>query len=181
MDEESLGRALKRDPKLASLQTALHRLGSKVQPVDSDLLEPIGVFRQEGVTTFDPAAFFGEGNTKVKFSYIDDDLTKLPTETNIPAVDLRASRFRHDTHFEPVLLELGDQKDVKVALAHVAAMLTAQGQGQPGRLLNDGKATLIPLGNYRYLYACWDDGWYLGASPIADPRSWRQGRQVVSC
>jgi len=192
LDEEAFGRALERDPELISLRSpivsALQRLSSNTQPVDSRLLESLDVFCLDGVDSSDSETFFRNNNPDVDFYYIDSSVVKLAEkvgiETNVPAADIRLSRFRDNTRFQPVLDELGKEDDVKVALAHLIQMLTDQGKGQNGRLLTNGRANITPLGGglcFRYYWDGGNVGWYCNVFLVSNDRVWLSGSQVLSC
>jgi len=190
LSEADFGRVLERDPGLVSLgamvAASLIRLGASLQPVDSDLLEAIDLFRQDGIKTADySVSFFDKANPLVRFAFIDGDLLAYSKNaglvTDVPAANVRISMLRKGTTFEPVQRELGDKEAIAPPLAFVQQWLTDQGQGQNGRLITRyDRSNIVPTPDGRSFYASYGvDGWHCGLIASPDVFRWSAGSQVL--
>lgn len=107
-------------------------------------------------------------------------------EENVPAATIAVSRLEKDSVDRPILNQLGDKAEIK--LAHFVTLLKRQSQGEEDDvLLTDGSWNVAYIRDARgepwAVYALWlSRYWQVDARLVGGgPGPWRAGRQILSC
>ncbi|MCC6934110.1 MAG: hypothetical protein IT406_00215 [Candidatus Yanofskybacteria bacterium] len=143
------------------------------------------------VKRFAASDHFKVGTSKkaaVRIGYLGDNFKKhflAKVEVNVPATTLVFSTLTRSSLDAPILAELGTQ--AQTTLASLWECLKAQGHGQPGTLLTDGRWNIFYIsdanGNPWAVCASWHVGygdWRVFAYSVDYPGEWDGGGRVVS-
>jgi hypothetical protein len=123
----------------------------------------------------------------VKLYYVGDTFSEHflgQTENGLASTALKFHTLTKDSLDAPIIAELGEAHETK--LAHLWKLLVNQGQGQEGPLLTNGYANIFYVrGKDDVLWAVdasWFDGigWGVEADSVGRPDGWSDGRRVVS-
>ena len=132
---------------------------------------------------------FTKSNTKVKFGYIDERLLKLfgKIKEDVPASELAVHTLLADNHDPEIMVALGPQSCRYTKLGQFYQPIEAQGHGQAGPLLVNGRANIAYIidenGAPWAVRARWvpgDGGWYVGVCSVASSGGWYAGGRVLS-
>jgi hypothetical protein len=122
---------------------------------------------------------------RVVIGHVDADVKLLMEgrlEPDAGKVTIRIHRLCRPSEAGTILATLG--KDVKLGFCQMYRMMEKQGRGQEGYLLVDGRPNIFYIEGTDWMATCcWDSGfhyWRVYANPVADPRPWRAGSQIIS-
>ena len=106
-------------------------------------------------------------------------------EENMSDATLAVSRIERNSLDAPILTELGDKAETK--LAYLFQLMEKQSRGEEGMLLVNGYANIVYVededNTVWAVHAHWysDYGcWYVDAYSVGDPSEWGAGYQVLS-
>lgn len=132
---------------------------------------------------------FTKSNTKVKFGYIDERIGKLfgKAKEDVLAGELAVHTLLLGRHDPEIMVALGPQSRRFVKLGQFYQLIEAQGQGQEGPLLVNGRANIAyildengaPWAVFAYWYPFCGD-WSVSVYSVADLREWDAGLRVLS-
>ena len=132
---------------------------------------------------------FTKSNTKVKFGYVDKRLPKLlgNIREDVPAGELAVHTLLHDNHDPEIMVALGPQSCRYTKLGQFYQLLEAQGHGQAGPLLVNGRANIAyildengapwAVGAF-WIPVCGD--WLVDVFSVANSNGWDAGSRVLS-
>ncbi|MBI2062327.1 MAG: hypothetical protein HYT64_01390 [Candidatus Yanofskybacteria bacterium] len=131
---------------------------------------------------------FTKSNPKVKFGYIDEKVIKLFGKSqDVPAGELAVNTLLVPKHDPEIMVALGPQSKRFIKLGQFYQLIEAQGHGQEGPLLVNGRVNIAYIldenGAPWAVRADWGlyyGDWVVYVSSVADLREWRAGRQVLS-
>ena len=132
---------------------------------------------------------FTKSNTKVKFGYIDERLLKLfgKIKEDVPTGELAVHTLLLGRHDPEIMVALGPQSRRFIKLGQFYQLIEAQGQGQEGPLLVNGRANIAYIidenGALWAVRASWfpDYGdWGVSVDSVADLDEWVAGLRVLS-
>ena len=131
---------------------------------------------------------FTKNNLKVKFGYIDDKVVKLFGKSqDVPAGELAVNTLLLSEHDPEIMVALGPQSRRFIKLGQFYQLIEAQGHGQEGPLLVDGRANIAYViddnGAAWAFNAFWSPyygDWGVFVYSVADLRGWGAGHQVLS-
>lgn len=122
------------------------------------------------------AESFTKSNTRVKFSYIDERLLNLFSKTckDMPAGELAVYTLLQDSHDPEIMVALGPQSRRFIKLGQFYQMIKAQGHGQEGPLLVNGRKNIA--------YVIDDSGapWVVGARCDPHYYDWRMLVEAIA-
>lgn len=138
---------------------------------------------------FVAAESFTESNPKVKFGYIDERLLKLfgKVQENVPAGELAVHTLLQDSHDPEIMVALGPQSKRFIKLGQFYQLIEAQGHGQEGPLLVNGRANIgyvldensAPWAVCAFWFPRYGV-WVVYVRSVADLRGWGAGDLVLS-
>lgn len=131
---------------------------------------------------------FTKSNTKVKFGYIDERVTKLFGKSqDVPAGELAVNMLLLGKHDPEIMVALGPQSVRFVKLGQFYQLIEAQGHGQEGPLLVNGYANISYVldenGAPWAVSAGWRPGcgdWFVSIVSVARLVGWCAGDRVLS-
>lgn len=137
---------------------------------------------------FVTAESFTKSNPNVKFGYIDEKLVKLfGKREDVPAGELAAHTLLEPKHDPEIMVALGPQSRRYIKLGQLYQLIEAQGHGQEGPLLINGRANIAYVldenGAPWAVRAYWGPdcgGWGVCVGSVADLDGWGAGIQVLS-
>ena len=107
-------------------------------------------------------------------------------EEDVPKATLTVSKLTNASLDAPILTELGDRAESK--LAWLFELIEKQSKGEDGILLTNGYANIFYVldadGNLWAVYAYWYSDcrdWSVEAYSVERPDRWNAGNQVFSC
>jgi len=152
------------------------------RPAPSDLFEqigePVSVPSSDRFVARDK--FVVDRNGELPISWLSDNFQTNfldLVEENVPAVSLKQRKLKKRSLDGPIISALRGKKRARVALAHAFNFLKVADRSRWYIFyILDSKGVLWAV------RACWsDDGWYVHAYSVEDPREWLAGNHVVSC
>ncbi len=132
---------------------------------------------------------FTKGNPKVKFGYIDERIPKLFGKSqDVPAGELAVNTLLLGKHDPEIMVAIGPQSRRFIKLGQFYQVIEAQGHGQAGPLLVNGRANLAYVlddenGAPWAVRARWRPrcgGWGVNVDSVAVLDEWIAGLQVLS-
>ena len=132
---------------------------------------------------------FTKSNTKVKFGYIDERIVKLfgKTREDVPAGEIAVHTLLEDKHDPDILAAIKPHSARFVKPGHFYQLIEAQGWGQAGPLLLNGRGNIAYIlddnGAPWAVRAFWyprDGDWHVRLVSVAYLLGWSAGDQVLS-
>lgn len=157
------------------------------------LLNMVTTIEVAGIASFVVKEKFRERETTdgVKIAWVGSNFRKnffSKTEKDIAPATLRIQNLIEESPDTPILAELGDAAETK--LAQLWELLRKQGSGEKGILLVDGWMNIAYIldktGDHGDLWVvhayCYvgRGGWNIGARSIMSPGKWGAGLRVIS-
>ncbi len=164
-----------------------------LKSLNPPLLEPVGTITIPALTGRFSARekyvlnYGQKAKPGVRIAYLDSNFQTWfgdAVEGPIAEASLNYARLTRSELDGPILDLLGNRPDLAVFLRQIYWLMEQQPNGEPGKLLNDGWASIFympGLTRVARLYWCAGyGGWDVFARSVTDPRGWRDGRQVFS-
>ncbi len=131
---------------------------------------------------------FTRSNTRVKFGYIDNQITKFfGKQENVPAGELAVHMLLRDVHDPEIMVALRPQSNRFIKLGQLYQPIEMQGLGQEGPLLVNGRANIAYVldenGAPWAVRAHWHPnygGWRVDVYSVASLDRWLAGDLVLS-
>lgn len=158
-------------------------------PLNPPLLEPVGTItipallgrfsaREKLVLNYGSTAKPG-----ARIVYIDAELLDVREEP-VAETTLSYAQLTHSALDGPILAALGNRPGLAIHLRQIYWLIGEQPNGEPGTLLNNGRANIFYLpGLVRVVGVHWlagGGGWYVRACSVTYPDRWYDGRRVFS-
>lgn len=127
-------------------------------------------------------------NAKVKISYLGDNFFFLfleKIEEAFAGSIIYGRHLNHDSLDDPIICELGDEKQAKTTLTEIFTMMERQAKGEEGELLNDGRVNIFYVEDVKGILwtvgvSLEEDGWFIDADSVDDFSDWEAGCKVFS-
>lgn len=132
---------------------------------------------------------FTKSNTKVKFGYIDERIEKLfgKVREDVPAGELAVHTLLQNAYDPDIMAAIQPHSRRFIKLGQFYQLIEAQGHGQEGPLLVNGRANIAygldENGAPWAVLALWGPYygyWFVGVGSVADLCGWDAGLQVLS-
>lgn len=157
------------------------------------LLEPVGTItipallgrfsvREKFVVNYGRKAKLGVRIASLGDNFKDwfGDVAEEPTAEAVVSY----AQLTHSELDGPILTSLGTRSELAVFLRQIYWLMEQQPNGEPGTLLNNGRASIFYMpGLTRAVYVYWDagvGGWDVDADDVASPDGWGDGDRVFS-
>lgn len=170
------------EERLAELNLWLKRVTVRV-------LKLVSTVHVCGAKRFIARGAFGKDNSAgIKFwlgdNFKNNFLEKI--EKDVPAADLAVHALTKMFRDDSIRAELTSEHE-ETFLTHLYELIARQPNGEPGKLLTDGKANIFYIrdakGVFWAVIACWNSAyreWYFSARSVSLPFEWAVGCQVFS-
>ena len=127
----------------------------------------------------------------VVIGYVGDNFKRMfgnHAEPETPDTTLRIHQLMKLAKDPAIIAELGGEQTAETTLGQMWEMLKIQGEGQDGRLLNNGYVNIFyvrsQVDNQLWAVLCfWRSGrryWVVSARPVSAPLGWIAGGRVFS-
>lgn len=131
---------------------------------------------------------FTKSNPKVKFGYIDERVIKLFGKSqDVPSGELAVNTLLVPKHDPDIMVALGPQSKRFIKLGQFYQLIEAQGHGQEGPFLVNGRANIAYILDEDSapwaVSALWDPffgDWRVRVYSVAGLFEWSAGNQVLS-
>jgi hypothetical protein len=155
------------------------------------LLTHVKTIKQPKSRLFNASQFFVEekqpDGIKFYLGYNFKEYFLKGTEIVVSDGDIQVYMLNKYSVDEPIIKELGGEKQAETSLFHLAEFIRKQPKGEKGELLTDGQFNIFYIrgsdGELWAVHCSWSSGrghWGVHADPVAFQYGWGAGRQVFS-